>query len=45
MTFSFEKIKNNRKKVTILPHKHIIGCYWLKGMIFELKMHSVININ
>lgn len=43
MTFYFEKVKNNRKKVTILPHKQIIQNKCLKGMIFESGMHSVLK--
>lgn len=45
MTFYFEKVKINRKKVTILPCKQIIHGRCLKGMIFEFRLHSVININ
>ena len=45
MTFYFEKVKINRKKVTILPRKQIIRDKCLKGMIFEITSHSVININ
>lgn len=45
MTFYFEKVKNNHKKVTILPCKQIIHDRCLKGMIFEFSLHSVNNIN
>lgn len=45
MTFYFEKVKINHKKVTILPRKQIIRHKCLKGMIFEPGLHSSININ